>query len=193
MAGPSRWRICGQTPSTATPPARKRFREGLTGKIGLQIASVYAGLNGDKSALCGHPTAPMNMSLKSPALAFSQFGYGDGRTPILAGGQQNCLPQATEPQRRDSRRLESWAGCPGYLERRCRGHAHVFGHVRSNRLDRWRGISAPRRWMTVGKSRGFQTSGLTANAMQRQVAQNHRLVHLAIGRPAMQDMGSRRG
>jgi len=67
-------------PSTATPPARKRSREVLNVKISPQIASVYAGLNGDNLVLCGHPTALMNMPLKSPAIAISQFGYRDGKS-----------------------------------------------------------------------------------------------------------------
>jgi len=58
MAGPVRWRISGRMLSTATPPAKRQPSEVLTSKIGLQIASVYAGLKGTNPALWYHPTIP---------------------------------------------------------------------------------------------------------------------------------------
>jgi hypothetical protein len=51
-------------PCIVTPPARRQVREVLTVKIGLQIASVYAGLKGTNPALWYHPTTPMNESLQ---------------------------------------------------------------------------------------------------------------------------------
>jgi hypothetical protein len=53
---------------TAMPPARKRLREVLTVEISLQIVNVYAGLNGDKSALWYDPTISSSIAPKLPVL-----------------------------------------------------------------------------------------------------------------------------
>jgi hypothetical protein len=56
-------------PCIAMTPAEWRPRGVLTGKIGLQIANVYAGLKRTNPALWYHPTSPGNVTLKSPAIA----------------------------------------------------------------------------------------------------------------------------
>ena len=80
MAGPARWPILGQMPSTVATHAKRQLREVLTVKIGRQIANVYAGLKGTNLALWHPPSMPMNVLSKSTAIAISSFGYGDGRT-----------------------------------------------------------------------------------------------------------------
>jgi hypothetical protein len=75
---------------------KKAGQRSLNAKIGLRIASIHAGLKGTNSVLCGHPTAPVNMSLKRPAIAISRLGNGDSRSSEDVNEQS---PDGTELHR----------------------------------------------------------------------------------------------